>query len=116
MLKNSLTIHLPEFNGDLVDDDLLTVFLDSVDTSLPEKEYKNEDKAKAYWVAMNYFDAQSRASDLDGSSSLKSEKIDDVATTFKDEVTTNPYSKLFYSNIVTEVEEPSFGIGFMVAK
>lgn len=116
MEKSSLTVYLPEFNGDLVDADMLTSFLDSVETSLPENNYKDEEKAKAYWVAMSYFEAQQRACDLDGSSALKSEKIDDVATTYKDAPTANPYRKLFYDNIVIEDECSELVVGFMVSK
>ena len=107
---------MPEFNGDLIDHSLLNSYLNLVDELLPEHDYKDLNKAKAYWVAMNYFDAQQRASDLDGSSSLKSEKIDDIATTFKDQATPNPYSKLFYSNVVPEAKESSFAVGFTVVK
>lgn len=114
MQKNSLTICLPEFNGDLVDAVMLDAYLVSVESSLPEYDYIDTAKAKAYWVAMSYYDAQSRASDLDGSSAIKSEKIDDIATTFKDGSTVNPYEKLFHENIVKE-KDFDFGIGFMVS-
>jgi len=114
MLKNSLVSVLPEFNGTEVDEQMLEVYLTDVDTSLPTVNYADEDKAKAYWVAMNYFDAEQRASALDGSSLVKSEKIEDVATTYKDGTVSNPYTKLFYGNIVKdERDECNIPIGFM---
>jgi hypothetical protein len=114
MLKNSLTSYLPEFNGDLVDAEMLDAYLVSVETELPEHNYTDIAKAKAYWVAMSYFDAQQRASDLDGSSAVKSEKIDDISTTFKDGSTVNPYAELFNENVVKE-KDFDFAIGFMVS-
>lgn len=113
MLKNSLTAVLPEFNGDLVDNDILTVYLDLVETSLPKNDYNDLEKAKAYWVAMNYFDATQRANTLDGSANVKSEKIEDISTTYRDGSTENPYKKLFYGSIVkVEDEACEISIGF----
>jgi len=115
MLKSSLTAVLPEFNGDLVEDSILTAYLEQVETSLPDHEYKDNELAKVYWVAMSYQDSMSRASDLDGSSALKSEKIDDVSTTYKDAPVANPYTKLFYTNVLTQDADCEFFVGFMVS-
>ena len=116
MLKSDLTAVLPEFNGDLVGNNILDVYLNSVETSLPENNYIDIEKAKAYWVAMNYFDATERANALDGSANVKSEKIEDVSTTYRDGSAENPYKKLFYSSIKKEEENPcdiplGFGLG-----
>ena len=105
MQTAELTAILPELNGDLVNNDMLDVYLNSVETSMPQNDYADIEKAKAYWVAMNYFDATQRANDLDGTSLKKSEHIEDITTTFKDSIE-NPYKKLFYSSIKKEEENP----------
>ena len=111
MLKNNLVVVLPEFRN--IEDEILDIYLNSVEISLPLNNYFDIEKAKAYWVAMNYFDAIQRANTLDGSANVKSEKIEDISTTYRDGSTENPYKKLFYSSIKKDEENPcDIAIGF----
>ena len=104
---------LPEFGNQ--DEEKFNTFIENTLKFFPDDEYIDEEIAKVYFVAKEYFESQKRTRAMENMG-IKSEKIDDIQTAFGNVMSEeNPYAKLFETMRVANHQCDYLSIGFMCA-
>lgn len=113
MQKSNIVAVLPEFYN--VDETEFNALIASALAIFPNDEYVDENLAKVYFVARFYYESIKRMKTMENMG-IKSEKIDDIQTVFKDSMNEiNPYDELFKSMVVNN-HLCDVAVGFMVSE